>query len=523
MQSLDQFYQLSAKKRLELITNHEDPKELVSSFNSQDLLLTIRELGVESSLELFELMKPEQVQELFDLELWENDQLKSEEAGNYISALFEANPETAILQMHGLDIELIGLLFKTSTMVLDLSIEEPEDYPNLHSTTPGGRFVVFFDEENNKALARALHTFLEELYSRDLEFVLRMLENVRYELASGLEMESLRWRQNRLLDFGILPHEERLEYFSSVDPNALLVAAKPKPLGLEKTMALIHKNSDLKDRHFLRAALNDASIETKEIFSQELSHAALNMHASLSGDFGDRRAMVASSEYAKYLCELGLFQACLGQIEKAALTLKSASAKYFIRLGRTALVSLRKRLNLKTKDQSYLFGDNFAQADSPLREVARAISLPEPRYYEGLLDPKKLTVRFFGSLTELNLSVQAINELIFRAELLGERGLNIGPLGLNHQHLTHSGIFARVFINRFLGEENVLSSITFAGFGQIASAGRINDDFKNYLRAEGKELAQKIFIADEKQMEKVDNFINTILIQLEQNWQLLVG
>ena len=89
--------------------------------------------------------------------------------------------------------------------------------------------------------------------------------------------------------------------------------------------------------------------------------------------------------------------------------------------------------------------------------------------------------------------------------------------------MAHSGIFARVFINRFLREENVLASITFAGFGQIASAGRVNEDFKKYLRAEGKELAQKLFGTDEKQMEKVDNFINTILIQLEQNWQLLVG
>lgn len=506
---------MPAKRRLQYITDHEDPKELVASLASQDILLTIRELGVESSLEIFELMKPEQVQDLFDLELWHNEELKPEEAGAYILALFEANTETAIEQMQGLDIELIGLMFKTTTTVFDLTLEEPVDYPELYSTTPGGRFLVGFDTDNNKSLAYALHKFLEELYSRDLEFVLRMLENVRFELASGLEAQSLHWRQNRLLDLGILPPEERLEYFSPVTGSHIPAKesfSAPKKLYLLKPT--------LESEHFLKNALNSVSHEYKENFWQEISHAALNMHASLSGDFGDQRAMITVSEYTKYLCELGLFQACSGQIERASTVLESSKAKYLIRLGRTALTSLRRRLVLKTKDQAYMFGDNFIYADSPLREVARALCLPEPRFYEGLIDAKKLTIRFFRSLSELNSSVKAINELIFRALLLGENGLDIKPAITSH--LTHSGIFARVFINRFLEIEEVLTPISFLSMEQIIKDGRVNEDFKRYLKAEGQKLAAKLAFEPEAE-QKINNFITTILIQLEQNWQLLLA
>ncbi len=218
---LDNINQLPPKKRLDIIINHPAPIELVRSMATPDLLLTIREVGGESSLELVEMLHPSQVQELLDLEIWSHDRLNTEVAGFYFSLLFEANRDTAIAQMHGLDIELIGLMFKLVAEIYDAtSNEEPDDYPDLYSITPDRRFIVCFPEkEGCLGLQQSLHTFLEELYGRDLQFALRLLECIRFELTSGLEEESLRFRKGRLLELGILPEDERLEYFSLLLPS----------------------------------------------------------------------------------------------------------------------------------------------------------------------------------------------------------------------------------------------------------------------------------------------------------------
>ncbi len=63
------------------------------------------------------------------------------------------------------------------------------------------------------------------------------------------------------------------------------------------------------------------------------------MHASWSGDFGDREEMIKSAEYVKTLCEYGLAQASKGQLDQSASALGTYGVKAMIRLGRTALLT----------------------------------------------------------------------------------------------------------------------------------------------------------------------------------------
>lgn len=528
--------QLPPKKRLDFIINHEAPLQVVRSMASSDLLLTIRELGAESSLELVELMHPKQVQELFDLELWPNDQLHIKAAGHYFSLLFDANRDTAIAQLYGLDIEFIGLMFKMVATIYDTTLgEEPIDFPDLYSTSPDGRFIICFDDKADfQGLSHSLHVFLEELYGRDLPFVLRLLESVRFELASGLEEECLRWRQNRLLDKGILPREERLEFFAPLSSAEIKRIFSQRPVmnftAPENPLPVRVLVRQIDDKYpYLKAALAAFLYETKETFWQGFIHAGINMHASLSGDFGDREEMAKGYDYVKFLAELGLFQACAGHIDTAAETLKRSSPKYFIRLGRTTLTGLRRRLLSKTMDASHLFGPDFCYADSPLREVARAICLSEPRYYEGLLEQQRLTVRFFSTPSEVYATVRAVNELIFRAALMGSAGLGCTEESLaKRSALSHAGIFARSISNGYLGIAEPLADIGGERARKLFDKDqKLVADFKDFARGHGERLAAKLALASgqdlQPMLEKTANFTTAVLIQLEQNWQLLMG
>lgn len=530
-----EFAHLPAKKQYDLIVDNKNPMVLLRSMPTGDLLLIIRELGTESSLEILELMSSQQIKELFDLELWHKDQLNIELAGHYFSALFEANRDNAIAQIYGLDIELIGLMLKTVCQIYDTSIGEDFGERNgLFSISPDSRFIVSFnDKKKSSGLARSLYMFIEELYGRDLEFVLRLLESVRFELSSGLLEESLNARQNRLLDLGILPHEERLSYFAPLT----LSDVKPIIENHEKDRALPH-HSDSSLRivvkpidgkyGYLKAAMDNATDAMRSRFFLELTHAARNMHASLCGDFGDRQQMIQVSEYVKYLAELGLVQASRGDLNQAQKIAFSFSPKYLIRLGRTAIVNLRKRLN-KNAHKNPLLSGNFALADSPLREVACAISLAEPRYYEGLLDPKKLTIRFFATLAELEASIAAVNELIFRADLtltclkIHDDGFLID----RYSGLTHTAIVTRIMIRTYLnlsGEptDRINAKDVSMIFEQPSC---LKDDFSRFAKVFFTGLLDSPGLKEsydgDALEDRAHSFMTTILISLEQDLKVL--
>src|SRR5688572_7517161 len=68
----DQLAAMPAKQRLDAIFDHADPSALVQSLSSHNLLLTINDIGAQDCLELIELLSPKQVQDIFDLEIWQN-------------------------------------------------------------------------------------------------------------------------------------------------------------------------------------------------------------------------------------------------------------------------------------------------------------------------------------------------------------------------------------------------------------------------------------------------------------------
>lgn len=528
--SPDFLHNLPAKKRLDFIINHEAPRKVVRAMKTPDLLLIIREVGAESSLELVEMMHPTQIQELLDFEAWSNDQLNPRALGHYFSLFFEANADVAVSQIYHLDMELIGVMFKMTSTIYDLSAgEEPFEYSELFSTSPDGRFLVCFADDAEHSLAHMLHTFLERLYGRDLEFALRLLESLRFELISALEEQSLRWRDNRLLDFGILPREERLQFFSPLSKqeiNKLMHHADAHADNVMMPMSLI-KSSELDAYPFLKTALQACTDEQKSRFWQALVHATANMHASLSGDFGDVDAMSKTAHYVKLLVEVGLFQSSNAKLADAAHALMQHSVKFLIRLGRSALTNMRKLLTSRLGSTDHLLGDDYCHLDSPLREVAQALTLGEPRFYEGLVSAKKLTVRYFENLSELNITLAAVNEILFRARFIA-CGLGFKQDALiGKTHLSHANIFARTVVNAFLSRETPLSEIAVHDLSSIFVGSDLSSSFVAFVDAMVASwvatVANERDDGHEMLLEKAHNFKSAVLIQLSQNPALSIG
>ncbi|MCA9507873.1 MAG: hypothetical protein KC505_05580 [Myxococcales bacterium] len=529
---------VSAKKRICTIIDSPQPLELVRSLSAHDIIGLVREVGAEDSLDLIALLSPSQVQEWLDLEIWQSDAVETQKAGTYFSLLFAADSQRAVNQMHGLDIELLALMFKMTSSIYDTTLgEEPIDFSELYSMSPDGRFIVCFDSsEEKRALSQSLHAYLESLYSRDLKRALGLLENIRFELASGLEETSLRLRQNRMLDMGILPREERLVFFAPLSANQLksLDAScnEEGSKNFNQTLEIATKAflDEFDDNYpFLQQAFNDASQKERQYFLDSLAYISINMHASLIDDFGDTSLIKSSASYVKSLLELGLFQACQGSIENAYKILLDNPIRDVIRVGRTSLTNLRKLLLSLKNSENYLMGDTFIRLDSPLREVAQALVLAEPRFYEGLLDANKFEVRFFSSLSDLNLTLKAVNEIKFRSLFIGPQILGCtNDMLKNNFTLSHASIFARFLVNSFFGHHNHLAEISSKEMLRLfAKPGCLDKDFVIFAKNFTEKLADKLIDGNHYETDMAirlsQNFSTLVLIQMEQNYQLLLG
>ena len=430
---------LPAKKRVDRILERKDALKVVRALPVQDIYATVREIGAEDSLELLELCSARQVQAFLDLDGWRGDRLDGAAMATWLRALFAANPDRAVGQFRGLDLELLTLIVKLHTRVYDLSAEEePEDDVGLHSITPDQRYLIAYGGVgDDDKMQGVLKEAVDRLMGRDMLFVLRLCEAVRWELPSSLEEDSFRWRNARLADLGFLPRHEALEIFGWRDPDAPLEAP---PARVEPVMTddLESPSADLSTSVlFPWEALNDGaaafaqatrelSLLARERVAHETMLTANRVHCADQGDPGDPEALKATAKQVVDTVGVALSYRCEGDPRKLPAVLASTSVQTLFRVGHSLSLKLQRELKSRIEARdSGLSGNGLLRLDSPLREAAAGLLRGRPLLYAGLLDARRVDYRPPASLVELAALSRAVLEIGFRAALLGPRGLQV--------------------------------------------------------------------------------------------------
>jgi hypothetical protein len=140
--AIKQLHTLSPGEQVKAIVKHPDSLALVRALPAEELLLTVKQVGLNDSLELIELLSPEQVQLMFDLDVWQHDVIDDAELNLWLAALETANPETALTQLAAADTEFLTMLIRSCANIHDLlENDDPELTSDLVLVTPD-RFYV---------------------------------------------------------------------------------------------------------------------------------------------------------------------------------------------------------------------------------------------------------------------------------------------------------------------------------------------------------------------------------------------
>ena len=433
-----------------------------------DLYATIHDVGVEDALEVLELMSPAQVQGFLDLDGWRRDRIDPAAVGRWLGALFTANADRAAGQLRGLDLELLTLLFKVHCTVYDLAAEEqPEHEVGRHTVTPDQRYLIVYGGVSaDESTQATLQLAVERLMGRDMLFVLRLCEAVRWELASQLEEDALRWRNGRLADLGFLPAHEAAAIFAYLDPERPLPtvrapAVPPPPSSddvtstdLTASVLLPWATLSAGDGVLARAlgAVSDDAVRDR--VAHELMLVANRVHAADGADLGDTDALKETARQVANTTGTGLAWAVRGDEAKLGPTLASTSVMLLFRLGHSLAVKIGNELRARVRVKgSGLDGRGLLRLDAPLREVVAGLLRPRPLLYGGLLDAKRVDYRAVASLGELAAAAAAATEASFRAALLARLGADDGAfVDVDDAVLpTHAGVLASMLAQAALG------------------------------------------------------------------------
>jgi hypothetical protein len=497
--------ELPAKKRLERIIERRDAMRVVRALPVQDLYATLREVGIEDALEVLELCSPRQVQAFLDLDGWRGDRIDQAAISTWLRALIAANPDRAVGQIRGLDVELLTLLFKLHARVYDLSAEEqPEGDVGLHSITPDQRYLIVYGGVGaDERMQHALKELVDRLLGRDTLFILRLCEAVRWELPSSLEEESFKWRNARLADLGIQPRHEALEIFAWRDPDAPLderpTAPPPPPYDPEApssdlSTSVMFPWEVLKDgAAALAQATKDLPVELQERTAQEIMLVANRVHVADGGDAGDPEALRATARQVIDTVGIALSYRCAGDPSRLMPLLASTPVPTLFRVGHSLALKLQKELRARiaAKD-SGLSGHGLLRLDAPLRETAAGLLRARPLLYRGLLDATRDDYRPPASLLDLAAMSRAVVEIGFRGALLGPRGFGVTDEALAALGITdaanmpsHGAAIGALLVRALLELPHAVAPIT----------------------DEELALAKKAFAAEEKRKAAVDVLI----------------
>lgn len=398
---------LSTQDRLTTLVEHPKARALVRKLPTTDLFYLIKELGVDTTVELLPLLSESQWQGFIDIDAWSQDHVEMAALQQWLDAAALAGPGTQTRLLRGLEDELLVTLLAAKLTVheRDLDVDFVPDTSEL-LTSPDGMFYLEFTEHPD--WVPTVDRLLRLLYADDPDRARRVLRASRWELLSDSEERCFQWRTARMEELGYPSMERAVQIFSPIQvrefkeqisqrlqsfPEANLIASDhPVTTGLTLP--------DVQDVPFLAECLSVVPDGPRRIrIAQAFVHLTQAILVATNTPLGDVDEHHEAARRAFATVSLALSYLSNNTPTMGAEILARVWMGHLFGTGHTLLATLQRRairLHHRTAgDQGYeLF-------DSPTAEVISGLIRPVPLCFSGIVPTNRPRHRLFQSTTDL--------------------------------------------------------------------------------------------------------------------------
>jgi hypothetical protein len=420
--------------KAEALLDLPDADHAIPALPVQVLHEAITEIGLHDAGPLLDLATPEQVQGLFDLDVWQRDRVNDARTLEWLDALCELGPDSLGRNLRGLDPELVALFLRRHADIIDVSLEDsPEDREGPMLPTPDHFFWLALDTEGEAG--RSVERLVDHLYRFDADFARRAIQAAKWDLDSSLEETAYRWRSGRMADLGFADYYEALEVYRFLDPATVKVDEKTadRPLAVgEELVALTGPYADaLGGESFFGRAMAAVTDQAElDRLGPALGTLCNRVLAADRVEPSDRDAANESLARVRGFLSLGLEFLSRGSADAAANVLRTVALQRVFRVGVSLALKLRRLVDLLGQSVPVtLVAGKTTLLDEPFGDVATALFERPPRVARVAYDPTASGSRPFTSLEDVRRITALLEESASLAATVA-RMLDVDPAKL---------------------------------------------------------------------------------------------
>ena len=395
---------LAPRARLDALLDSPDAREVVQSIPAEDLYLDIADVGLADAADVVRLASPVQFRSFVDLGAWKRDGIEVHELTTWLRAARGDDQEEFLAKVHGLDLELLEVLLRSSTVIHDRE-ENPDAHPKGPTLeTPEGKYLIEFTVEGPEL--SALRALVSDLIAEDPFQTSRLIEALRWEIPSELEEAAHRFRAARLADLGFPPLEQAASLFAFVDPGSTF-GPPPAVGGSELALA---------DRlDFLEAGAKDLTQQERARVEEQLRYIANSALVAEGAEPGDPEAVRMITQATRDYLGLGIEHLSGGDAAKAGAVLREQHPRRIFQIGFSLTLKLKFEADRLSKKPLARIGNDYLLLPEEA-EVVAALRRRRPLRALRVEGAEPVT---FRSLRELELTRQALAHAASQTDVLG--------------------------------------------------------------------------------------------------------
>jgi hypothetical protein len=444
---------LAPRARLDALIDAPDAREVVQSVPAQDLYLDIADVGLADAADVVRLTSPHQFRTFMDLAAWKQDRVDVHELTTWLRAARGEEQEEFMAKVHGLDLELLEVLLRSSTVIHDREENPDLDPQGVTLETPEGKYLIEFTVEGPEL--SAVRALVSDLIAEDPFLSVRLIEAIRWEVPTELEEVAYRFRAARLADLGFPPLEEAASLFAFVDPGK--TAAPPQAVGRSELTAAERVD-------FLEAGAAGLTQADRARLEEQLQYVANSALVAEAAEPGDPEAVRRITQAARDYLSLGIEYLTGRDPARATSVLQEHPPRRIFQIGFSLTLKLKFEADRLAKKPLARMGDSYLL----LPEEAGVVEALRRRRPLRALRVEGAEPVTFRTLRELEITQQALARAEVQTDILSsvvggtiESARNaIGKFGLPLQQLGVDRLFNATVANAIVHGELQASPVS---------------------------------------------------------------
>ena len=415
-QQVDGLLSLEWEDRIRLIKNSPAPKELVSRIPDEEVLLTMKGLGEEDTLDLIALSSPAQLQFLLDVELWSRESVSEDKVIRWLEYLIGCGEDKVIEFVQTVDHDLLVLILVKLIYLIanDTDVAIPAGTTNI---MPDEYFTIVSripkQTENIKLLLRVMRQW-------DRDTFYGLLFEAYSSAGPETEEQAFRWRNSRLEEKGLLEFEEAIEIYGYVGEEEArgLAAAREAVSPLSESVEAPSYPVRLAGAgtFFSRVLTSIPDRDLRNRLRGEIAFAANRLLVSDAGEIGDLESMRLALDRLFSLVNVGMLFLSEEDAQRAREILMRLSIKDLFQIGVSRALDLKSRATAVVRKWWPAWRERgFTFLSFPEDGIMKGLMRRVPQYY-ALGWSGDVDFRDFESMDEVRRTGEILTEIVAAAD-----------------------------------------------------------------------------------------------------------